>query len=687
LNGGLHLKIRELFRKSPTRRVLMFGPAATTVPTGARLLMGNPDFRDAFMQASEYVEAHRGWSLWRALDSDSPPEGVTSSERNFVQEVVLQLALFRALDAVGVEYEAVAGISLGDGAAAHAAGSLSFEDTLLVTCETIRAVLCASGGDLVAVQTSPSRVREVVEDPNVALIFDWPVMSVWAVPDDSAKKMQRQLRVAGIPYARLGLNCLSHTKRVDVEGLARGLAALPDRAPERRLYSTLEGGLAPSSITRERVVRMISEPVKLDAMWQAMRDDGFTDLLYIGSIPADLDLFRKLPRASQPTSFTKAESCIAIADVPDTFGISIGEDAWPANIAAAIRSSAFARDPYSYYQRWSANGTVHQLPGESIYVVLGYDAVASVLKNVEVYSSNPAAQVSPILMGSDPPDHTRFRRLLSPLFARERQLEERESIGRITAIVLHDLRKTGKFDAVPNLATKIPFSVACHWLGLNERHAATLGAMAPEEVSWPDVERALKPGGALATLIESSELSRDEIQRVMPFLLLAGATTSRDLILHAMHALLSKRSLFEQVSADPSLIPLLTEEMLRCEPPVHGLVRRVKSDVTLDGVDIPAGSTVWAMIAAANRDPSKFERADELILGRKDGKHMSFGHGPHFCMGSYLGRAENEVIVEALLPELTKFHGPPPEFVVTDMREDLPLIRSMRSWQLEYGRR
>ena len=665
----------------------MFGPAATTVPTGVRLLIGNADFRDAFMEASEFVEAHRGWSLWRAIDSDSPPEGVTSSERNFVQEVVLQLSLFRALRAVGVDYDAVAGISLGDGAAAHAAGSLTFEETLLVTCETIRAVLCASGGDLVAVQTSPSRVREVVEDPNVALIFDWSVMSVWAVPDDSARRMQRQLRVAGIPYARLGLNCMSHTKRVDVDGLAQSLAGLPDRAPAHRLYSTLEGGVADSHKTRDRCVRMISEPVKLESMWQAMLDDGFTDLLYVGSIPADQDLFRKIRRDRQPRSFVKAESRISIADVPVTAGISIGEDAWPANIGTAIRSASFARDPYSYYQRWIANGSVHQIPGERTYVVLGYDACASVLKTPEDFSSRPFAPLSPTLMGSDPPDHTRMRKALTPFFSRERQLAQRDSAARITSMVLKDLRRAGRFDAVTGIAMKIPFSVACDWMGLTEKGAAAIGAMAPEEVTWPDVERAMKPEGALAALAASGELSHEEIQLVMPLLVLAGVTTTRDLILHAMYTLVRKRSLMDEIVADPSLIPLLTDEMLRCEPPVHGLVRRALRDVTLDGVDIPAGSTLWVLLAAANRDPARFERPDEMVLGRKDTRHLSFGHGPHFCMGNHLGRAEGEVIMQALLPELPKFEGPPPEFVVTDLREDLPLIRSMRSWQLSYGRR
>jgi cytochrome P450 len=665
----------------------MFGPAPTTLPTGPRALIGNAVFRDSFIEASELVAARRGWSPWRSLDSDSPPDGVTTVERNFVQEVALQLALFRAIQAEGVEYDAVAGISLGDGAAAHAAGLLSFEDTIHVTCETIKAVLSATGGDLVAVQTAPGRVREVVDDPEVQLIIDWSLTSVWAVPDASARRMGRQLRVARIPYARLGFNCMSHTSRVDKPGMKAGLADLPLRAPSRVLYSTFEGGLVTSSDMTDRSVRIISEPVRLEAMWKALREDGYRDVLYIGSIPADKDIFGGLPRREKPAAYVNAESLIEVGPSVFPVEISIGGDAWPSSMAAAMRSASFARDPYSYYRRWHASGTVHRLPGEDTFVVIGFDAATNVLRNADIFSSRPFHHISSTLLGADAPEHTRMRRLLAPFFARERQADQRDAIASLTKKVIRDLRRNRKFDGVAALASRIPFTMACDWIGVNEREAAVMATMSQEEVTWGDVEAGMKPGGALEKVTASGDLTREEIQLLMPFLVLAGVTTTRDLLLFALFSLMRNRGLYDEVAGDPGSIPSFVEEMLRHEPPVHGIARRATRDVTIDGVDIPANSRVWVILAAANRDQSRFERADDFVMGRSGTKHLSFGHGPHFCLGSQLGRVETETVLEHLLPEIPRFNSmAPPEFFFTDIRDDVPWMRSMRTWQLSYRR-
>ncbi|MGH9420976.1 MAG: acyltransferase domain-containing protein, partial [Thermoanaerobaculia bacterium] len=399
---------------------------------GPRLLIGNPDFRRAFIEASDFVEARRGWSLWKELGNDAPPEGVSAAERNFVQEVVFQLSLFRAFQAANVEFDAVAGISLGDAAAGHAAGAITFEETLQIMCETIRAVLCAGGGDLVAVQAPPSRVAELVSDPAVTMIFDWPVLSVWAVPDAAARRMLRQLRVARIAYARLGFNCLSHTSRVDVAGMLSALSTLPSREPSHLLFSTLEGGVVTGPTPPVRWVRAISEPVRLETMWQTMRDQKYTDIIYIGSVPADQDLFGGLPENERPTSYERAEKLITIPELTDS-EIADVSSATLSDVGVALRSSAFARDPYPYYGKWVSEGTVHKLPGENFFVVTGYDAAIHVLKRPESFSSSPFASLSALILGADAPLHTKVRRALSPFFTRERILARRDHVAGIVA--------------------------------------------------------------------------------------------------------------------------------------------------------------------------------------------------------------------------------------------------------------
>jgi cytochrome P450 len=663
----------------------MFGPATSTPPSGPRNLIGNPDFRRAFIEASEFVESRRGWSLLRELDNDSPPEGVTSSERNFVQEVVFQLCVFRAFHAANIEFDAVAGVSLGDAAAGHASGALTFEETLHVMCETIRAALCAVGGDLIAVKAPPRRVSEIVDDTSVRMIFDWSVLSVWAVPDESARRMLRRLRAERIVYSRLGFNCLSHTERVDTDGLLKSLSSLPTRKPSCLLYSTLEGGVVRGPTPPERWVRAISEPVQLERMWREMRADRFTDVIYIGSVPADRDLFGGLPREEQPERYCTAESLIRVDRPPEgeTRKRIVGA---PTDIATVLRSSAFARNPYPYYAEWLRESPVQKLAGEDFFVVTGYDASLDVMKRPEVFSSSPFETLSPVLPGADAPLHTRVRRGLSPFFTRDRVLDRRDRVHALVAGAVNTLKARRTFDACNDFALPLTFGVWCDSLGLHQEQAAAIAPLKPADATWEDVEFALNGDGIMAEVVARDELSGDDIAKLLPFLIGAGTLTMRDTICCALHTLLRKPALVESMAENSALVPGFVEELLRYEPGIHGVPRRARHDTVLAGVEIPENSTLWVLIAAANRDPSKFENPDEFIIGRSGEKHISFGAGPHYCIGSHLGRLEAEMVIEALLPILGRLRATkPPDFSFTNMRDPLqmyPFMRGMRSWQL-----
>lgn len=683
------MRVLDLVRnKARRRRVMMFGPASPTLPTSARVLIGNADFRQAFIEASDFVEARRGWSLWRELGNDAPPAGVTSSERNFVQEVVLQLSLFRAVQAAGVEYEVVAGISLGDAAAGYASGALTFEETLHVMCETIRAVLCAAGGDLIAVQASPERVSEITAEPAVRLIFDWSLLSVWAVPDEHALRMQRKLRVARIAYSRLGFNCLSHTDRVDIPGLQQALSTLPTRTPDRKLFSTLEGDLVEGSTPPARWVRAITEPVQLEGMWRAMRKGGYTDIIYIGSVPADKDLFGGLPRSEQPRSFTKAQSLISIGESASSINCSMREESDEGDIQTILRSSKFARDPYPYYRRWQDDGPVHKSANEDFVLVVGYDAAVEVLKHPAVFSSSPFESLSDVLPGADAPLHTRVRRGLSPFFSRDRIHEQEDRVSTMVRAALERMQQRRRFDGCNDFALPLTFAVWCEVLGLHQEQAATVAPMRAAEATWQNVEFSLNGSGILSEIIAKDELPHDDIARLLPFMIGAGTLTMRDTVCSSMMTLVRNPATLEALVGDRSLVPQFVEELLRYEPGIHGVPRRTLSETMLEGVVIPEGSTVWVSIAAANRDPAKFEMPDEFVMGRQGEKHISFGAGPHYCLGSHLGRMEAEIVIAALLDYLPALRPTSsPDFYFTDMRDTeqlYPFMRGMRSWELAF---
>src|SRR5262249_25148019 len=134
-------------------------------------------------------------------------------------------------------------------------------------------------------------------------------------------------------------------------------------------------------------------------------------------------------------------------------------------------------------------------------------------------------------------------------------------------------------------------------------------------------------------------LSSEELFAMCVFLFLAGHETTTNLLASGILLLLQHPDQFARLKQDPErlLLPAL-EEFLRYEPSVPRAVRQAKQELELGGKRIRQGDTVAFMIAAANRDPAVFAEPDRLDIGRQPNKHLSFGFGPHFCLGAQLAR-------------------------------------------------
>jgi cytochrome P450 len=151
-------------------------------------------------------------------------------------------------------------------------------------------------------------------------------------------------------------------------------------------------------------------------------------------------------------------------------------------------------------------------------------------------------------------------------------------------------------------------------------------------------------------------LSEDELAGMFFLLLFAGHETTTNLIATGVLELLRNRDQWEALVADPTLVPNAVEEMVRCVSPTQFLNRVAIVDVTLAGTEIPKGSSVVTLLAAANRDPLVFDDPWKFNIRRRDaGKNVSFGFGKHFCLGNSLSRLEGTIALEALtqrVPEL-----------------------------------
>ncbi|GAA1918582.1 cytochrome P450 [Streptomyces durmitorensis] len=274
----------------------------------------------------------------------------------------------------------------------------------------------------------------------------------------------------------------------------------------------------------------------------------------------------------------------------------------------------------------------------------------------------------------DPPQHTRYRKLLTGQFTvrRMRRLEAR--VEEVTERQLSLLRAQGKgADLVEHFALPVPSLMICELLGVPyedheffqsravaifrlvqdpEESGAAYAALRTYLLDLVRRRRGEPADDILSDLVTGSDLTDDELIGMALLLLLAGHETTANMLAMATFALLSHPGQLTLLREDPSLIGGAVEELLRYLSIMHvGLPRAALEDVELADRVIAQGDTVTVSVAAANHDPRKFGPADGLDITRSATGHVAFGHGIHQCLGQQLARIEMRIGINGLLRE------------------------------------
>jgi len=377
------------------------------------------------------------------------------------------------------------------------------------------------------------------------------------------------------------------------------------------------------------------------------------------------------------------------------------------SLLAGLLDPATRPDPFPLYARIREAGPL-PVPSRPAVVFAGHADCLAVLRSpgassdrrnsimvadrlAEMARRSPGAVLpfaSPSFLFLDPPDHTRLRRLVSSAFT-PHVISRLEPL--LTALIddlIDAAAERGSLDALADLAYPVPVGAICALLGVPERDEpkihtwsellarsldpmiALTGEMDPDapvrmraggelrEYMRDLVRRRRRePGDDLLTgLIRASDgggaqesrLSEEELISTCVLLLIAGHETTVNLIANGALALLRAPEQWAALAADPSRGPRVVDETLRYDPPVHLVGRVARKEINVGGVTLTPGAFALLLIGGTGRDPLLTRDPDRFDPDRAEVRTLSFGMGPHFCIGAPLARLEGRLVLSRL---------------------------------------
>jgi len=318
-----------------------------------------------------------------------------------------------------------------------------------------------------------------------------------------------------------------------------------------------------------------------------------------------------------------------------------------------------------------------------LFTVFSHEYAQQVLTDDVRFSSSAYAMSMGHVMGNtilqmDQPEHLRHRALVARAF-RSRVLDQWSGplIGATIGELIDEFAGDGHADLIRQLTLPFPVQVIARILGLPRADWPRFQLLSRDLISvmrdWDRglaasrelreyfaeiiADRRRKTRDDLVSQLVLAEVDGHRLQddEIYPFLLLllpAGAETTFRSSSNLLFGLFTHPAQLGAVRADRSLVPQAIEEGLRWEAPLLNITRMTTEDLELGGVSIPRGALISVSLGAANRDPARYRDPDRFDIFRDPKQHMSFGRGPHMCLGLHLARLETRVLLNAVLDRL-----------------------------------
>lgn len=365
-----------------------------------------------------------------------------------------------------------------------------------------------------------------------------------------------------------------------------------------------------------------------------------------------------------------------------------------------LTDRAFLENPYDELKRLQALGPVHLDEASGVYFVLGHRAFLKVAKSSELGRDtrhwkngwtapdyrvhDPVgyrlfSEFQPQMINCDGAEHARMRKVYEPAFRSQAVRDVGALVEAEAAQLLDAMPREGTVDFIEAFAGPLPLRVLCKLFDIPQSLDETVARWSASLIRIGDIlmtpdqksealealtefkaflrehvaARRARPGDSLMDLAirahDDGTLDEEETLTNLVSMLVAGHETTVTLIGNGLLLLLRHPGEMARLRADRNLLRTAIEEFLRMEPGGNMILRVAREDVEVEGTLIPAGAPVLGLVGAINRDPARFERADEVDIGRPANAQLTFGSGPHVCIGAPLARLEAHVAFSALL--------------------------------------
>ena len=320
------------------------------------------------------------------------------------------------------------------------------------------------------------------------------------------------------------------------------------------------------------------------------------------------------------------------------------------------------------------------------YYITRREDVLAALRNSQVFSARlalqpPGSPLPVVPLAFDPPEHTRYRKILQPYFSPQGLSKSRPVLQRHAAEMIAELAARGHCEAMADFAKRYPFQVFMDLYGFPMEDLDQI-------IAWKDTiiadkpympvedlqqgqkllqylmdaieQRRRSPGADMLSEVMTGEgeFSDLELLGMSHLLILAGLDTVAAAIGFCLFELARRPDLREELRGNPRQIRVFIEEIVRLQPSAPVAPRVTTEFVTIGGMTLPPGTPVRLCMAAVNRDGSDEVSTDELVMDGKVHRHWGFGGGPHRCLGSHLARIELTIVVAEWLKQIPDFDVP-----------------------------